>query len=403
MDDNFGIFVGHLSLLIIPTSTTLVLLGLERLVVGTPLYQGAIESGGTTVSGTTPANNVKITSCHFSNMTLGIFAGGDTGQIIPAGWIVAHNTFENIVGTPGLSEGYGVNLSPAQDSTVANNTFKTIRRHSIYLAGGANNITVTGNVVDGDDNTAIVLNAFTNQNPNSNVVIANNTLQNFTKSIAYGYNSSVGIGLFGLFSDVNVLGNMIVSPIDIGIDVEATASVGGVPYASSVKISGNQIIGGTTVGLPSISVYEVNGATITDNLISFTAVRYGIQLITAGITGTIPSLISYNHVAAVNSASTGIRTQIASADTLNIFYNQLVGFTLGTGTLFDSSSAGVVRTDLNGNSGYYATDANFTVHAGGTLSTDTPSHSCRLHIHGEQKRLSGHDKCPDRRDTDVHE
>jgi hypothetical protein len=340
---------------------------------GTPLYQSAIESGGTTVSGTTPANRVKITNCHFSNMTLGIFTGGDTGQSIPAGWIIKGNTFTNMVGTPGLSEGYGANLSPAQDSVVANNTFTTIRRHSIYLAGGANNIAVVGNDVDGDDNIAIVLNAYTNQNPNSNITIANNNIRNLTKSIAYGYNSSVGIGLYGLYSNIDILGNLIVNPLDIGIDAEAAASVGGVAYGDSLKISGNQIVGGTTFSSSAIQVFETDGVTITDNTASLQTATYGVQLTTAAITAVRPSLIADNHLSTSNTSALAIRTQISSSVTLNIYRNQIVGFLAGAQTFYDTSTSGVVKTDLNGNSGYYGTDANFTVHAGGTLPTDPPS------------------------------
>ena len=90
-----------------------------------------------------------------SNATYGVHAQyitTDTDANRPKRWtgyVYAHD----IVGTTGVSEGYGVLLSPANACQLTVNA-KTIARHAVYLSAGArdNDITVT---VDGCGNYAV--------------------------------------------------------------------------------------------------------------------------------------------------------------------------------------------------------------------------------------------------------
>src|SRR6202023_3115940 len=101
---------------------------------------------------------------------------------ISVGWRIANNSFENIVGYRGNSEGYGCNLTPGSDSVVSGNVFRTGARHAIYLTAGAQNNTVSGNVIDTCDNIAIHVNATSAQTACKGNVIADNTIRNITKS-----------------------------------------------------------------------------------------------------------------------------------------------------------------------------------------------------------------------------
>lgn len=100
-----------------------------------------------------------------SNATYGVHAQyitTDTDANRPKRWtgyVYAHD----IVGTTGVSEGYGVLLSPANACQLTVNA-KTIARHAVYLSAGArdNDITVT---VDGCGNYAVQLFSTSVQSP----------------------------------------------------------------------------------------------------------------------------------------------------------------------------------------------------------------------------------------------
>lgn len=118
-----------------------------------------------------------------SNATYGVHAQyitTDTDANRPKRWtgyVYAHD----IVGTTGVSEGYGVLLSPANACQLTVNA-KTIARHAVYLSAGArdNDITVT---VDGCGNYAVQLFSTSVQSPTQyNTVRVN--VKNLSETVA---------------------------------------------------------------------------------------------------------------------------------------------------------------------------------------------------------------------------
>jgi Right handed beta helix region len=344
----------------------------------TPKYQGGIFGGNSiypapmNVPG---ANYVYVHDCSFSELTVGVWSGPASTDPTPVGWTVVNNKLLNIVGFQAQSEGYGVLFTPSSDGVISGNTFTNIHRHAVYLAGGAQNVVVSNNVVDGVDNIAIQTNASHTQPLQYNINISNNVIRNLTKSFAYGYASSIGIGLFGDYDDVVVANNVIYQPLDIGIYAEAEAASGGVAYSTKIKISGNQVIGGTGASAISdsgIKVTDTDGVTISDNMVSLASAANAITYETTSALAVNPAVITGNQLSTTNASAIAFRTDLTTASLLQIYNNYLAGFTFGTGTITDSSTTAIIKTDLNNSVGYYATDADLTYEAGSLGGQNAP-------------------------------
>ena len=340
-------------------------------------YQGGIVGGNTgypAPMNSAPANYVTVRNCTFDSLTVGVWSGGASVDLVPVGWHVMDNDFVNIVGVPGLSEGYGVLFTPANSGSIRGNTFKTIRRHAIYLAGEASNNTVTDNVVDGIDNIAIQSNTGITQAYADGNVISNNTMRGFTRSVQYGYRSSIGIGLYGKVSNAIVASNKVYGPLDTGIDT--SGELAGSPYSDRLFLTGNQIVMDAAATDGGIRVDGLQSGKVSNNNILLQNSNYGIAL--SSLVGTSGAVIDVtdNTIETTNAAAQGFRVAFTGARTLRVFRNTLNGFALGTyvNAINDTSAGGIVRTDLNRRTGLVSTDADFTHNSGGTVTqTDCPT------------------------------
>jgi hypothetical protein len=337
-------------------------------------YQGGIFGGNTgypAPMNTAPANYVTVRGCTFDSLTVGVWSGGATGDAVPTGWHAVDNTIVNAVGVPSLSEGYGILFTPSNNGVIRGNTFKTIRRHAIYLAGEASNNVVVDNVVDGVDNIAIQSNTAVAQNYADGNVISNNTLRNFTRSVPYGYRSSIGIGLYGKVKNAVVTGNKIFGPLDTGIDT--SGELAGAPYSDRLVIGPNQIIMDPAATDAGIRLDGLQSGKVCGNNILLQNSNYGIVATSAVGSSAQVLDVTDNTIETTNPAATGFRVALAAGRVLRVFRNTLNGFTYANG-ISDTSSAGTVRTDLNRRTGFFGSDAGFTHNSGGTIAnTDCPT------------------------------
>jgi Right handed beta helix region len=311
-----------------------------------PLYQIAIDSGATSRGGL-PANRVTVQDCVFEKMTVGVFVGGDSADATPVGWRIAGNLFRNIVGyvgpvtanggTPGQSEGYGALFSPASDGEISGNRFINVRRHAIYLAGGAQRDVVDGNMIDGVDNVAITLNTFLSQPNTENIRISRNKIKNLTRSAPYGYLSSVGIGVYGKFSNVDISGNTIVGALDTGIHIDATAA-GDVIYGHDVKLSDNNIEMAPNSTDSAIRLDEVDGADVSANRVGLAANNYGVAATSRAGNGRKPLIVVGNNFETRDPSAVLARVDFSAPRILRVRGNVANGF-LQNNLLRDTSTA----------------------------------------------------------------
>ena len=311
-----------------------------------PLYQMAIDSGATSRGGL-PANRVTVQDCVFENMTVGVFVGGDSVDATPVGWRIVGNLFRNIVGysgpvranggIPGQSEGYGALFSPASDGEISGNRFVNVRRHAIYLAAGAQRDVVDGNIIDGVDNIAIQLNTSSWQPNTENITISRNKIKNLTRSVQYGYLSSVGIGVYGKFSNVDISGNTIIGALDIGIRIEANVG-GDVIYGHDVKLSENNIEMAPNSTDSAIRLDGVDGADVSANRVLLAAKNYGVAATSRGANGRRPLSVVGNHFETRDPSAVLARVDFSAPRILRVSGNVAIGF-LKENLLRDTSMA----------------------------------------------------------------
>lgn len=297
---------------------------------GSALYQRAING--------TKYNSGTVERCRFSNMTVGVWVGGSSLDPTPYGWRITDNDFTNIVGYRGQSEGYAVLFTPASSGWITHNRFNTIARHPIYLAGGACRNLVAWNNIDTADNVGIQLNTFLSQPVQDHNTIAFNEITNITKSIAYGYNSAVGIGIYGNNTNTMVVGNRISKFVDIGIQWSSPST----DHTSSVVgfgafITKNWIDGNTGVACSDscIRTDDPDDCVVTDNDLIVANNTYGI--VTSGAL-TLAVSVSYyqrNRIRTMGSGSTGVRIQ--STNGAHTFGPNDI---TGPGTAYDTTSGG---------------------------------------------------------------
>ena len=240
-------------------------------------------------------------------------------------------------GIPGQTEGYGALFSPASDGEISRNRFVKVRRHAIYLAGGAQRDVVDGNIIDGVDNIAIQLNTSLWQPNTENITISRNKIKNLTRSVQYGYLSSVGIGVYGKFSNVDISGNTIIGALDIGIRIEANVA-GDVIYGHDVKLSENNIEMAPNSTDSAIRLDEVDGADISANRVSLAANNYGITATSRGANGRRPLSVVGNHFETRDPSAVLARVDFSAPRILRVSGNVAIGF-LKENLLRDTSMA----------------------------------------------------------------
>lgn len=338
--------------------------------IGTAKYQGGIFAGNTDYPSpynTAPANHVTVLNCKFNDLTVGVFVGGASGDPVPYGWKVHGNTFEDIVGYAGQSEGYGVLFTPANDGFITNNVFKTIKRHAVYLASEASNNLVANNVINGVDNIAIQSNTGVTQSFADGNIIIGNTIKGLTRSVAYGYRSSIGIGLYGKFKNYLVTNNRIFGALDTGIDMAGELS--GTAYAATTVVTDNHIVLDATSTDAGIRADGLLSGRISDNYIKLSGSIYGIAITSTATAATTLLSVTNNTIETSDATAVAFRLALSVARTVRIFDNNLSGFPATyVNIVTDTSSAGIIRTDLNQRSGLVSTDAGFTHTSGGTTT-----------------------------------
>lgn len=335
----------------------------------TPKYQGGVFGGNTSYPSpynVTPANDVTVFNCRFQDLTVGVWSGGATGDPVPVGWKVEANTFENIVGLAGLSEGYGVLFTPSNKGTIVGNIFKTVKRHAIYLASEASHNVVGYNIIDGVDNIAIQSNTSVTQNyADGNIIIGNN-IKGLTRSIAYGYRSSIGIGCYGKFQNYLISNNRVYGALDTGIDLSGELS--GSAYATTTVTTDNFIQMDATSTDAGIRCDGVLAGRISDNYIRLAGGIYGVVITSTVTAATTLMSVTNNTIETTNTSAVAFRLALAAARTVRLFDNNVRGFLSAyLSNLTDTSAAGIVRTDLNQRVGLFSSDAGFTHNSGGTV------------------------------------
>lgn len=317
---------------------------------GAPLYQRGIYG--------TIASDVLVLGCSFENMTVGCWSGPSSVDPTPNGWRVIGNTFENIVGYRGQSEGYGCLFTPSSDGVIAHNVFRNIARHAVYLAGGACRSAVVGNTVDVVDNIGIQLNCNLAQPVSEGNVIAENTISNVTRSIAYGYRSSVGIGVYGNNSGTLVTGNRISKYLDTGIDFASPSqdnpgSIVGTGYTAC----GNYI-DGSTQGDACMRTDNPDDCDLHSNVMIVANNSYGI--VTGGSFASISgrkSRYRRNEIVTLGAGSVGIR--IASSGSATDYTDNDID---GSGANYYTASAALFTiSDTKGYIGVGDNDFAFSV------------------------------------------
>lgn len=328
---------------------------------GVPLYQGFVHSGTTDVSRPIelqrePRDGVKFYSCNASNSTVGWWIGGSSLDHVPDGWQIVDCSVRDIVGTPNLSEGYGWLLSPATNCLMQAPRAKTVRRHAIYLAGGAQHNVLDTPIIDGVDNIAIQFNAFPGQLGNDDNTILSPVVRNVTKSIAYGYRSSIAIGVYGNASRTRIFGGRLSTFLDTGIEFDGTLggednSVLGT-YIDARNASDAALRTGVQNGFTARAIVEL-------------AANIYAGVYTGANGGTKPSSLQFD----VRSAGTGaiVHRSAISAGTVYGDYESPAGV-VATGFLV--SGAGTFRTASNFGVGVHSADAGLAYTAGGSAVTD---------------------------------
>lgn len=308
-----------------------------------PLYQVAFDAGATSRDGRVPASRVTLRNCSATLVTVGVWLNGDSGDTTPYGWSIdSTNNFENIVGYPGASEGYGVNISPGNRCTVSAK-FKTIRRHAVYLAGESSYNKVIGCDIDGTDNVAIQSNTFSTQNSADYNIIALCTIKNVTKSIAYGYRSSVGIGIYGKSSHAHVYGNSVSAYLDTGIDISAVPQDAATHVAGIGAIVEDNIVNGSTQTDGCIRVDNPSGVVVRNNKLIVADNTYGIvNGYTGGLTydlGEKSNILSWGDQIATLGSSGAVGLRLANAGSVLSYAWPIV---TGPGTAVNNTGSNIV-------------------------------------------------------------
>jgi hypothetical protein len=274
---------------------------------GTPLYQRAIFGSH--------YSYIHIQRCRFNNMTVGIWAGGASTDPAPVQWRVTLNEFTNIVGYRGQSEGYALGMFPLAKSVVSQNIFTTIARHAIYFSAGASLNQVSHNIIDTCDNVAIQMNTNLSQPACDQNTVAFNTITNITKSIAYGYSSAVGIGLFGNNTNNIIIGNRISEFVDIGIQFSSPSSdhSGGV-VGFGALITKNWIDGNTGVAASDACIRTDNpdDCVVTDNDLLVANNQYGIVVDGSFTPAVSISYYQRNRIRTLGTGSVPVRISCTS-------------------------------------------------------------------------------------------
>lgn len=334
-----------------------------------PRYIGGIFGGNTGYSGNlgvAPANRVTITKCTFKDLTVGVWSGGASVDPVPFGWDVSDNLFYNIVGYAGNSEGYGIFMGPSSDSIGSLNRFVTVKRHAIYFGGGSSGLEFHGNNINGCDNIAIQSNTYSTESVTTNISIVGNIIRGLTRTISYGYASSIGIALVGNWTNITVVGNKIWGALDIGI--HAIGQTSGSVFGDNVKITGNHIDLDATATDTGVLIEDMLSADVSGNTVRIrSGTVSGMRVIASYSSSTAAINVHGNTIETTDNTAVAFKVALSAARVVNVFRNLTNGFASATASLItDTSSAGTVRTDLNGFVGYADTTSDFTHYSGGT-------------------------------------
>lgn len=335
-----------------------------------PLYQVGISSGSMSKFGRNPARRVHVRDCDISNLTVGIFLQPDTTDPVPSQWWIERNYIHDIVGLAGLSEGYGIAVGYGADIVAAYNTLRNIKRHAIYYAG-VDGGQIVGNLINGVDNIAIQFNGYSNQPSSYGNIIAFNRIANVTRSIDYGYLSSVGIGIYGKQAFTEVIGNSIIGVLQIGIDAGGQSN-DAIVTGSRLFICSNDIsVDPNATAGAGIQISNFPSTTVQGNNIRLASAIFGISCaVSANVSGW-PICVNGNTVITTNTSATLLRTNVTNAGgNIQAFSNHYVGF---SNLWMDSSTAGIVRSDLNRGIAYVSTDANVVHISCGPGLVDRPN------------------------------
>jgi len=308
----------------IPSSVTLRGVGRKasRLVINTagivavtPVTSGsdiAIEDLGITGTNPITSNNEKgiyattvtrlhVRGCYFEHLPYSVKYDGCIRSS------VRECDFEDTAGA--ASQGTAVLLgADAEEIIVANNTFKEINRHAIYLSTGTRNSVITSNVIEGCANVAIAMNSEDTDNPNAYNTISNNTIRNITGA------TGRGISVVDYSIHNTIIGNTIETVSQYGIALEGEQT-----YALAKNPTGNIITGNTIIAPTSTGIFINNSH---DTLVNGNTVVSGVGTgIAVSTSGSDTGSYSYRNRIVNNIVSTCKRGISVSGNADGTFLN----------------------------------------------------------------------------------
>jgi hypothetical protein len=305
--------------------------------LGSPLYQRAVYG--------TVANDVYISGCYFTRMTVGVWSGPSSIDPTPTGWRVIGNRFYDIVGFRGESEGYALIFTPSSRGVIAHNLFEKIARHAVYLAGGACDNVVGYNGIYDVDNVGIQLNTNLAQPESARNLIVRNSIRHVTKTIAYGYLSATGIGVYGNSNDNIIEGNILSDFVDTGIATNTPSQDHGTSIVGHGNVIRFNFIDGSVMSDACIRCDNPDDQTVSHNILRVANNRYGIVVSGSFAQNIRGSKFRDNDITTLGAGAVAIR--IASAQTLlNEFYRNDFS---GPGGRYNSGGAsGFTIEDVQG-------------------------------------------------------
>ena len=341
---------------------------------GSELYQAAIHSSTTALTGRIPAKNVKVHNCDISKFTVGVASNPADGEAVATNWRVTGCNIHDIVGYTGASEGYGVSFGYGTNIWVNDNAFLNIKRHAVYYSG-VNGGHVIGNDIQYVDNIGIQFNGYSAQPYSYANIIAFNRVANITRLVDYGYTSAVAIGIYGKQAFTEVIGNSIQSCVHGAIDLggqSGDTSVTGSRYF----VNGNDISLDTDALSFGIHTLNAPWATISNNNIRIASNIWAILLeINADVgSGSWPLQVTGNTLSTGSGVGGAFKVNCThSSGRVRVYRNDVFGFSSAANHFTDSSTAGIIRSDMNRNVGYINTNADVTHNAGGSADVDRPT------------------------------
>lgn len=260
-------------------------------------------------------NNVVLTNIEVTNLTVGIHAQ-PLSTVVPSNWHIdcyAHD----IVGTPGVSEGYGILLSPAIGCFIKG-SFKNIARHSVYLSAGAsyNDVNID---VDTCNYTGVSIYSLPGQSR-----CQHNRIRGSFKNLNQGsFTNGSAVDMIQQ-ADYNDISVRVYGAGTTAYAVLVEGSSSG-PYPKGNHIHDCEISG--SFANTVIQVQNADSTTVVNNVIDSTWATAAINLAVSGIAGvTYGGYVENNFINGNNASQYGVINNYEVA--YHVGSNQILNVTI---------------------------------------------------------------------------